>query len=169
MLLKVSRSLAGATLLDAVFAGTLIALFLGGIFQLSARNVLLVKSGKETVSATVALQERMENLRAGAWTDVTDANYIKTILTTTAGAAGNLSSFAEQITISAFPVVSPSPTPIVVTRNSAGTVTIVTSNSTLSAQSSVRADFRGTWLGPPNGRTRVREISTLVSNGGITK
>ena len=157
----------GITLVESLVAASMLALFLAAVFSVNGRNLQLLKSGKESLSATAVLEERVEQLRTGNWDDVTSAAYLSTILGTASGSAANLRSLSEQIVISTYPPPSPATATNQVTRSSSGTVATVSSNSALRVQNSVRADIRVTWIGPPNGRTRVREISTIIANGGL--
>ena len=72
----------------------------------------------------------------------------------------------ETLTISKWPVASPSPTPVVITR-SGTTATIVSGNIDLVDEPTLRADLRVTWTGYPGPRTRAREVSSIFANGGL--
>ncbi len=161
------KSESGVTLVESLIAASLLALFLAAVFSVNGRNLQLLKSGKESLSATTVLEERLEQLRTGRWDEVTRPAYLSTILSTASGSGANLSSLSEQIVISAYPVPNPAVATNKVTRSSSGTVTTVSSNASLPMEKSVRADIRVTWIGPPNGRTRVREVSTIIANGGL--
>ena len=156
------------TLIESLVAASMLTFFLAGVFAVDGRNHQLIKSARESLSATVVLEERVEQLRTGKWDQVTDSNYLRTILGTASGSGANLSSLSEQIVISAYPMPNPATTTTKITRSSSGTVTTVSSNNLLQIQKCVRADVRVTWTGAPNGRTRVRELSTIVANGGLT-
>ena len=156
------------TLVESLVAASMLTFFLAGVFAVDGRNHQLIKSARESLSATVVLEERVEQLRTGKWDQVTDSNYLRTILGTASGSGANLSSLSEQIVISAYPMPNPATTTTKITRSASGTVTTVSANTLLSAQKCVRADIRVTWTGAPNGRTRVRELSTIVANGGLT-
>ena len=153
--------------MEAVFAGTLIALFLGGVFEMNARNLQVLKMGKESFAATVALEERLEQLRSGKWSDITSPAYLQTILTDPPGSASQLPALSEQISVSAYPAAAPAGAANSVTRSSAGAVKVMSSNAALTTQALVRADLRVTWAGSPGGRTRVRELSTVIGDRGL--
>lgn len=160
------RSESGVTILEAVFAAAIMALFMGGLFVMNGRNMQLLKSAKESFSATVVLEERVERLRRGKWGEITSDAYLQTILGAPPSSAANLPGLAEQIVISAY---SPStgPPSTTVTRDATGAVAVVSSNPALSAADTVLATLRATWSGAPGGRTRVREISTVIANRGL--
>ena len=155
------------TILEAVFAAAIMALFMGGLFAMNGRNIQLLKSGKESFSATVVLEERAEQLRRGKWSEITSDTYLQTILSAPPSSGANLPSVAEQIVISAYPPVSPALASTIVTRSSTGAVVVVSSNPVFSTADTVMATFRATWSGTPGGRTRVREISTVIANRGL--
>ena len=156
----------GVTILEAVFAAGLMALFMAGLFAMNGRNIQLLKSGKESFSATVVIEERTEQLRRGKWGEITSDAYLQTILNAPPLSAVNLPALAEQIVISAYPPDGSIPA-TAVTRSSVGAVAVVSSNPALSAADTVLATFRATWSGAPGGRTRVREISTVIANRGL--
>jgi hypothetical protein len=101
------KSVSGATILEAVFAGAIMALFMGGLFELNARNVQLLKSGKESFAATIVLEERLEQLRSGKWADITSADYLQTILAQPASSSAQLPKLSEQISITEYPASVP--------------------------------------------------------------
>src|SRR3954451_5920637 len=89
----------GATILEAVIAGALIALFLAAIFETNARNVQLLKTGKESFAATTLLEERLEQLRSGKWIDITSAPYLQTILAQAPSSGSQLAAASDQISV----------------------------------------------------------------------
>jgi len=157
----------GVTILEAVIAGAIMAMFMGGLFQMSARNVQLLKSGKESFAATVVLEERMEQLRSGKWPEITSSAYLTTILSTAPSSSAALPALAEQISISAYPPPASPTASNSTARNAAGAVAVLSSNPALASAELVRANFRATWSGTPGGRTRIREISTVIAKRGL--
>ena len=164
---SVNRLARGATILEAVFAGAIIALFMGGLFEMNGHNLQMLKSGKESFAATLILEERLEQLRSGTWVEITSPTYLQDVLTKPARSAAQLSSVAEQIVVSDYPAASPPLSSNAVTRSSSGATVVVSSNTTLFKQDLVRADIRVTWSGTPGGRTRVRDISTVIAERGL--
>ena len=150
-------------------AGASIAVFLAGLFTLSSFSIRTARAGRETVAASLIVQERLDQLRRGNWTNVTDPTYIQTQMSKPAGSAAPLSGVTERITINAYPAASPAPVPIEVRRSANGTVTIVSSNASLRGQPTVRADVTTTWAGSRRGATRTRTMSTVIAQGGIVK
>ncbi len=163
------RSLSGVALLEVLMAGTTIALFMAGLFTMNSFSVKTVRAGRETVAASLIVQERLDQLRKGTWINVTDPAYVRTLLSTPAGSGAALSGLTERVTLNVYPAVAPTPVPTVVRRAANGTVTIVSSNATLSTQPTLRADVTTTWAGNRTGATRTRTVSTVIAQGGIVK
>lgn len=159
------RCKAGVALLEVLIAAASIALFMSGLFAMNSFSLKTVRAGKETVAASLVLQERLDQLRRGSWVNVTDPAYIQSCMGNAAGAAVPLSGLVERISINAYP--TPAPTPIQVTRWASGAVSVDSTNTTLRQESMVRADFTATWVTGRNGATRTRTISTVIAQGGI--
>ena len=163
------RSSAGVALMEVLIAGATIAVFMAGLFTLNTFTVKTARSGKEILASTLVVQERLEQLRKGTWYNVTDASYIQGLLSTPTGSASALPGLTERITINVYPAVTPAPTPIQVTRSSSGTATILSSNTALRQQPTVRADVTATWVGSRTGAMRTRTFSTVIAEGGIVR
>jgi hypothetical protein len=157
----------GATILEAVLAGALIALFMAGLFEMNARNIQLLKTGKESFAATIVLEERLEQLRCGKWTEITSAAFVQTILAAPPSSGGQLPALSEQITITAYPPAAPPAAAITVTRSAAGAVAVASDNALMPKEDLVRVDLRVTWTGTPGQRTRTRELSTMIADRGL--
>jgi hypothetical protein len=167
MRLATKQAVRGATIVEAVFAGALMALFLGGLFEMNARNVQVLKSGKESFAATMVLEERLEQVRGGKWSEITSSGYLQTILANAPSSATQLPSLSEQISVSPYPPAAPPAAANTVTRSVAGAVAVTSTNAAMAAEDLVRVNLRVTWSGTPNRRTRVREISTLIADRGL--
>ena len=166
------RQTAGATIIEVVLAGAIVALFLGSLFVLNSTGIGVVKAHRETAAANLCLQERVEQARAANWTEITDATWIKDqILQAPAPASSLLRNLEEQITVSVYPPPAVAVAATTVRRRSDGQVDIVSRMSapTIAGLQTIRLDFRDTWLSAQNSRTRVRETSTVFALGGIGK
>ncbi len=155
----------GFTFIDVMGAALIVALFLSGTFYGNSRALNMLRASKETIIASKILQQRMEQVRASNWTEVTDAISMQATYATAADASVGLNGVIETLTISIFPSVSG--TNIKISRSTAGLATVVTDNPNLVDGNAVRVDARVTWTGTPGGITRVREMSTIVANGGL--
>ena len=163
------RLCSGAVIVEALAAAMIIGLFMGGLFEMNAFNVRTVRAGKEAVAGSLVLQERLDQMRNTKWASVSDASYIQSVLSIAAASSPILPQLSEQITVSAYPVVSPAPTPVVVTRAANGTTSIVSSNGALYKLPTVRADVTVTWQSSPRAKPRTRTLCTIISEGGILR
>jgi hypothetical protein len=166
------RQTAGATIIEVVLAGAIVALFLGSLFVLNSTGIGIVKAHRETAAANLCLQDRLEQARASNWSEITDPNWIKDqILQAAPPASSLLRNLEEQITVSPYPPPVPAVAATTVQRLPSGQVNILSqmSATTLSGLQTVRLDFRDTWRSAQNSRTRIRETSTILALGGIGK
>lgn len=156
----------GFSLVEAVFACALVAVFFIGIFGLNSQCLLFANSSKELMAAGQSLQARMEQLRASNWATVTTATSLQTLFTTPISGATNLGAVTEVVTIYKYPPpANPTPTPIQLTRVSNGsanvTPTINTTNATLTNGDMVQINLKWSWQSAPGGRQRSMSVSTI--------
>ena len=164
------RSRLGAALIETAMAMSIIAVFLTGMYASNARVWSLLRSSLESNAACRVLNGRAEQIRAGTWSQVTTSDFLaNTVLAVAPDAGGDLGSLVETANIMAYPTPSPNPTQIRVTRtNSTGTVSVVGSgDGTMPSQTSIRVDLTAAWTSK-GGASRSRQISMILSNGGVT-
>lgn len=143
----------------------------------NANSFSITRAHKEILVANQCLQQRTEQYSAATWTQITDPTAACNLLgqvpvngLAPASSASLLPDQTETITISAYPPVTPAVTPLVVSRDSSGTTTIVSQPPAgfyLRNALSVRIDFRETWTSNQGRRPRMRECSTVVALGGL--
>jgi Tfp pilus assembly protein PilV len=160
------RGCDGFSLVEAVFACALVAVFFIGIFGLNSQCLLFANSSKELMSAGQSLQARMEQLRACNWATVTTSTSVQTLFTPAVSGATNLGAVTQVVTIYKYPPpANPTPTPIQLTRVSNGsanvTPTINTTNATLTNGDMVQINLQWSWQSAPGGRQRSMAISTI--------
>ena len=155
----------GFTFVEVMGAAMLVAVFLSGAFYANSRGLNMLRSSRETAIASKILQERMEELRGMTWTDVTDSSSLKSNYATATDSAAGLAPniLTETLTVTAWPTAG---TAIKITRSATGTVALVTDNVDLDVQSAVLITVRAAWTGA-GARSRVRETSTVIANGGL--
>ena len=159
----------GATLIEAVMAASIIALFLGSVFTLNSRATSMLRSAKEAATASQCLQERIEQMRICNWVQLTDAGYLSgNIFNAATDSAFALPVLEERVTIEPYPAPSLPSAPIQLSRQN-GTVALLSDNPAMSSSRMVRIELRLTWKGGSGGRTEVRETASIVAKGGITK
>ena len=174
---------AGFTLAEVAIAMGIVAMFGAAAFTTNQRLLVALKSQKETVAATTAMQWRMEALRATSFTNVANKDYVKNnILTTrTAQITANsstvtvdpfaaLGSITEQITVGAYPPNGSANTVISwdASHTSGQDISTGDFNITDSANPKytrmLKVDVLETWTSA-NGRQRQRQLSTICTPG----
>lgn len=157
-----SHRQSGMTLTEVTFAVALLSVFFGCVFQLNAVCLNYIQSSKEAIAAMQAVQDRTETLRNIVFTDLVDADYVKTLL----ASAANASDFAnkratEVVQISAYPTAHGTSR---FTRTPNGTVT-QNSTATDLGDELVQISVTSSWTATFRGQQRVEEATTIISNG----
>jgi hypothetical protein len=152
---------AGITLVEVLVSAVLLTTLFGAIFQVNAVCLRYVSAGKESMAAISDVHDRAETLRNTAFRDLTDVNFVKTLLATPANASQFAQKATEVVRISAYP------TPNGVTqftRNANGSVS-VNSTATNLGTSLVQVEVSCTWTGGLAGRQQTERAITIVANG----
>lgn len=158
----------GFALVEVLVAAMVVALFMAGAFYCNGRALGMLRASKETISATRVLEERMEHLRHSNWVEVTDAASLVALYTPPAAAATGMTGLVETVNLTAWPAPSPAATPLQISRpTTTGLPTVVSDDPTLVDKPAVRVNVKVSWTGGPGARTRVRETSTIIANGGL--
>jgi Tfp pilus assembly protein PilV len=90
----------GFTLIEAMMAAGIAALFLGSLFAINTSSMSTIKMAREAACASQVLQQRVESMRIANWHQITDANWVQTnLLNTAAPGATDLKSVTETLTI----------------------------------------------------------------------
>jgi len=155
------KAAAGFSLIDNLIAVAIVSVCFVALYAISGQCLYVLSTGRETTSAQQALQDRIEQLRNLQWAQATDPNYLANNVLNQAPANGtNLANLSESITVNAYPTaLSPA---IQVTR-SAGSATIISSNSAVANSPLVRIDVQESWKAAHTGRARTASLSTILS------
>jgi hypothetical protein len=170
----------GFSLVEAVFACALVAVFFIGIFGLNSQCLLFANSSKELMSAGQSLQARMEQLRGitttaspcpcAPWGKITSATSLQTLFTPAISGATNLGAVTEVATIYKYPPpANPTPTPIQLTRVSNGSANVTPTinpghdDAALTNGDMVQINLKWSWQSAPGGRQRSMSISTIYA------
>ena len=145
----------------------LIVGFFAAIFEVNGACLRYINATKENVAAIQGVQDRLEQLRSMAFTDLTSAAKMTTTLTAPSnGADFTLGQVTETVTL----VNYPSGTPTVTFTRTPGA--IVTPTASWSGGSSfpttttmVKANVRYTWTMTLGQRFRSEETETIISTG----
>jgi hypothetical protein len=175
---------AGFTLAEVALAMGIVAMFGLAAFSTNQRLLYALKSQKETVAATTAMQWRMETLRATSFTNVANKDYVKNNILTTRTAQvtlpsastvtvdpfATLGSITEQITVGAYPPNGSTNTVISWDANHTSGQDISTGNFNITDSANanytrmLKVDVLETWTSA-HGRQRQRQLSTICTLG----
>jgi len=164
-----SRSRSGAALVETLFAVGVAAFSFASLSMMYSSALRSIGAQQETICATLALQERAEQIRATNWTVLTSGSRLQ------AGVFGNapptavkLASVTEEVTINPYPPLAGVQTPLRVRREQDRAEIISEPlNNALLASSCVRVDLKVTWNS--RGRARARESSMIVALGSAVR
>src|SRR3954464_3567674 len=93
-------SLSGSTLVEAMMAAGISALFLGSLFAMNTKSMSTIKMAREAASASQVLQQRVESMRIANWHQITDSSWLRdNLLNSDAPGTTALKSPSEQVTI----------------------------------------------------------------------
>jgi len=163
----------GFTLIDVMGSVLIIGLALVAVVGANSRSMTMLKSSRQAATASKCLQQRIEQIRTYNWTEVTDSTAMQALYSTPPLPSVELPGFWEQVTVSSYtPPIPPAPAPtpappfLQIARNSDGSVTPISDNTDLVSGAEVRVDVQINWAGS-DGRTRTRETSVIIANGGV--
>lgn len=161
-----TRRTSGVTIAEAVLATALLALSFAGLFSVSGQSLKLLRAGTIQSAATVCLEQRIEEIRTLTWDQIVDASYLRdNVLNAAPSAATPLPDPVEQIAVNSYPTAT---APTVVVRPAAGGAVVQSLNSALSTAKMLRIDVQISWP-DANGSTDARQITTVVTKGGIIR
>lgn len=174
---KLTRPADGFTVIELLIAIAVCGVFVTGVFATNQRVLIAVKSQKEAAAATMMLQERMENFRATAYSNIGNLNYVQTNIvqqpTTSEAALGALN---ETITVSGYLTTSGAPgygtdgsTPNQWIRNSQypnGNNVSQYSADLATDYNLIQVDILIRWTST-DGRIRSRDLTAIFGKGNV--
>lgn len=166
------RSLAAFTLIETLVALAIGAIAIGGAMSINSQQLHLVKTTREASAASHSLQERIEQIRTATWTQITDATYVsQTLFATLPRSIAPLENYRETVTLKVWPERSPSaPGPVLSVSKTPNTPAhIVSAGAGIADERLVKVDVQICWGGIHGSRQHLRELSTIISNGGISR
>jgi Tfp pilus assembly protein PilV len=151
----------GTTLVEALVAVLLVAIFFASIFELNAVCLRCIDASKESLAAVQSVQDRSEVLRNLAFSDLTSTSFVQNLMNTAANPAPFSQKATEIVTISKYP------TPSGVTQFTRAPDGTVTTNSTATDLGTglVKVDVQVSWTMAVGGRSRIEQTSSIISNG----
>ena len=128
----------------------------------------LVGTTRESNAASLSMEERVEQLRIANWRQITDSVYLRdTYFATVPKSIAPLNGYTERVVISAWPDPAVCGQ-LVVEKAKGATATVLSTGTGLSDQRLAKLDVRVSWTGA-QGRIRTRDLTTIISNGGISR
>ncbi len=159
---------AGFTLAETLVGAAVAAIGIGAVGLLNSAHLRYVQSARQSNAATLALQERVEQMRLADWRKITDPVYIKdTLYAAPPKSSGPLLNFTEEVKVAAYPDDTVAQK-LIVNRLANGNRVTILSGDGLSTQRLAKVDLQIRWTGG-DGRSRLRATTTLISNGGISR
>src|ERR1043166_3434297 len=167
MLCSTRFPLSGSTLIEAMMAAGVSALFLGSLFAINTSSMGTIKMARQAAAASQVLQQRVESMRIANWHQITDANWIKlNLLNSDANGANDLKSVSETLTITPYGSGNVGNTVLTRTRNS---VTINQQNTALLLENAILVTWVVNYTGAPNDRAMTRQTVAILAKGGVAK
>ena len=158
---------AAFALVECTIATAVSALFLGSLFLMNSSAMDTIQLARESACASQVLQQRVESMRIANWHQVTDTNWLKTILLNIeAPGASQLTNMSETLTLVPYGSTTVGNTQLSRTN---GSVAIVSSNSALLGENAVKIIWTVNYTAAPNNRTISRQIVAILAKGGVAK
>lgn len=158
---------AGFTLLEALVAAAISAMFLSSLFAMNLSSMETIRSAKESTAASQALQQRLESMRIANWHQVTNAVWLRDNLLHTAVPGGELlKGLVETVTLVPYGSSNVGNTQLIRTN---GQASIVHQNATLLTENAVKVIWTVNYTGAPNDHASTRQIVAILAKGGVAK
>jgi len=164
---------AGSTLVEAMIACLIVALFFASIYAGGWQSLHALKSAMEGASASQLLMNLQEQVRTATWAEITSPTYLSGTILANSTSLGHLSNVTQTILVNPYPVpYGGSPAigsqTLEVTSSANGTVTSpCPGNGQISSQNAVRVDITVGWSTVFNRTAHTRIVSLIVSQGGV--
>jgi Tfp pilus assembly protein PilV len=162
---RANPSLAGVTLVETMMAAALVAVAFISIFEINGICLRFIKSSKNNVAALQGVQDRLEQLRNLAFTDLTTASYVQGLMATPANGSEFLArSPTEVVTLSAYPTPNANNTQITLVAGDSS-ASINSTDSNLANAKLVKINVTYTWTEALGGRARSEQSETIIAAG----
>jgi Tfp pilus assembly protein PilV len=167
MLCSARTAVLGSTLIEAMMAAAICALFLGSLFAINTSSMSTIKMAREAAAASQILQQRVESMRIANWHQITDADWIRTnLLNTNAPGSGDLKAMSETVSLSPYGSGNLGDTKL--TRAGSSTV-INLENTALLSENAIKVTWTVNYTGSPNDRATTRQTVAILAKGGVAK
>lgn len=167
MLRPTSSPKNGFTLIEAMMAAAMSALFLGSLFAINASSMQTIKMARESAAASQVLQQRIESMRIANWHQITDADWIAAnLLNADAPGSANLKAISETLILAPYGSGTVGNTQLT---RSGGSVAINVRNTALLIENAVKVVWTVNYTGAPNDRSATRQTVAILGKGGVAK
>jgi len=155
------------TLIDCVFACGILAFALGAVFTVNGYGLQELRVGRDEMTSSQVLQQRIEQLRIANWQRITDPVWIRdNILNVAADGSYTLGNLTETVTITPFnSAVTASNTFTRANYLAAASG----SNQNFALQNTISVKWALSWNGVPKNRVHRRETVVVLAKGGVAK
>lgn len=151
----------GFSLIEALVAASLLAVFFAAIFELNAMGLRSINASKEALAALQAVHDRSEALRNLGFSDLTNTATVAAMIAAPANQAPFLAKVTEVVKLSKYPTVNGVTQ---FTRLPNGTVTTNSEAADLGS-GLVKVDVSISWTTTFGNRARGEQTTSIVSNG----
>ena len=154
-------------MVETLVAAILVAVFFATIFEVNAVCLRYIDAGKESVAALQGVQDRLEGLRNLAFSDLTNATFVRNLMTTPSNGSDFAQKVTEVVTLSAYPTPDASNTQITRGPGASVTPTINSTDASLVDQPGklVKVNVTYTWTMTLGGRSCTEQTETIISSG----
>ena len=157
----------GTTLIEAMIAAALSALFLGSLFAMNSSSMATIKMARDAACASQILQQRIESLRIANWHQITDATWLRdNLLNVDAGGANQLKQASETLMLIPYGSSTSGNTRL---RRANGSTSIESQNNALLGENALKIVWTVSYTGSPNDRPVTRQTVAIVAKGGVAK
>lgn len=162
------RSSGGFTLIEIIVAISIVASGFLGAFAMVLQAGRLVSAAEEEALVSSGLEQRVDQLRALEWEELTDGSGITgKVWTARPEATTGCTVFLETITLSAYDV--PTAKTLQATWQASKVAGTVGTGPELNTAGAVKAVTTLTWTGRRSSRLQTRSLVTVISRGGLSK
>ena len=164
------RGRSGFTLVEVIVALGIVAIGFLGAFAIVLQSGKLASAAEEDALVGSGLEQRIDQIRALAWPELTSGTGITgKVWTSRPESLLGITVSQETLTISASDLASAKTLQATWTGTSSPSVTFTAAAQELSAASAVKVIATLTWTGRRSSRTQTRSLVTVISRGGISK
>ena len=156
------RGRAAFALVETMTSVGVIALFIAAMIVMTSNVLGLLRSSRDTITASQSLQKRTEEIRMANWLQITNPAFLTThVFTPPEESSLGLAGYTETITISPYPADPTVANAKIIRKN--GAWEVAATNPSLKNQRMVQVDVSVNWTGVPNSKYHTRTSTSLVA------